>query len=133
MSDENSPNRDATVPPADPDSTPTTPSAPVRLDYREEEKSSVFVELKRRHRSFVFPLTITFLLWYFGYVILAAYAHDFMSTPVFGVINVGLLLGLGQFVSTFAITMAYVLFANRRLDPLAAEIRADLESKESVA
>ncbi|TQO20729.1 uncharacterized membrane protein (DUF485 family) [Rhodoglobus vestalii] len=130
MSDESSPNRDTTAPPADPES---APRAPAGLDYREEEKDPAFVELKRRHRSFVFPLTIVFLLWYFGYVILAAYAHDFMATPVFGVINIGLLLGFGQFVSTFVITMTYVSFANRKLDPLAAQIRTDLESKESVA
>jgi len=39
-----------------------------------------------------------------------------------------LLFGLGQFVTTFAITTWYVSFANRRLDPLADEIRADLSS-----
>jgi uncharacterized membrane protein (DUF485 family) len=53
-----------------------------------------------------------------------------MSIKVWGNINVGLLLGLGQFVSTFAITTWYVSFANRQLDPLAAEIRADLEASE---
>ncbi|MGL4241596.1 MAG: DUF485 domain-containing protein [Beijerinckiaceae bacterium] len=42
-------------------------------------------------------------------------------------VNVGILLGLGQFVSTFAITMIYVRFANRRLDPIATEIRDELE------
>lgn len=130
MSVENSPARDATPPPAEP---AHAHGVTAGLDYQEEEKDPAFVELKRRHRSFVFPLTIVFLLWYFGYVILAAYAHDFMSTPVFGVINVGLLLGFGQFISTFVITMTYVSFANRRLDPLAAQIRADLESKESAA
>jgi uncharacterized membrane protein (DUF485 family) len=60
------------------------------------------------------------------YVLLADYAHDFMATPVLGNINVGLLLGLGQFVSTFAITMWYVWYANRKLDPLAEELRTTL-------
>ncbi|MBH0129678.1 DUF485 domain-containing protein [Salinibacterium sp. NK8237] len=107
------------------------PSVRAGLIYQDEEKEPAFIELKRRHRSFVFPLTVFFLVWYFAYVILAAYAHDFMATPVFGVINVGLLLGFGQFISTFVITMMYVSFANRRLDPLAAQIRADLAAKES--
>jgi uncharacterized membrane protein (DUF485 family) len=48
---------------------------------------------------------------------------------VFGNVNVGLLFGLGQFVSTFAITTWYVWYANRRLDPIADEIRADLEAQ----
>jgi len=95
--------------------------------FEEVEQSEPFVRLKKRHRSFVFPLAIAFLLWYFAYVLLADYAHDFMSTPVFGNINVGLLLGLGQFVTTFAITTWYVSYANRRLDPLATEIRAGLD------
>jgi len=130
MSDENSPTKKASSPPG---LTGTAPVTRTGLDYQAEEKNPAFIELKRRHRSFVFPLTVFFLVWYFAYVILAAYAHDFMATPVFGVINVGLLLGFGQFVTTFVITMTYVSFANRRLDPLAAELRADLEAKESAA
>ena len=75
----------------------------------------------------MFPLAVLFLIWYFVYVLLAAYAHDFMATPVFGSVNVGLLFGLGQFVTTFVITMAYVRYANRKLDPLAEKIRGELE------
>jgi len=78
----------------------------------------------------VFPVAVGFLVWYFAYVLLADYAHDFMATPVIGNVNVGLLFGLGQFVTTFAITTWYVWWANRNLDPLAEEIRADLESAE---
>jgi uncharacterized membrane protein (DUF485 family) len=99
--------------------------------FEQVEQSEPFVRLKKRHRSFVFPLAVAFLLWYFAYVLLADYAHDFMSTRVFGNINVGLLLGLGQFVTTFAITTWYVSYANRRLDPLAEEIRTDLEKQEA--
>ncbi|MBH0098483.1 DUF485 domain-containing protein [Salinibacterium sp. NSLL150] len=130
MSDESSPTKDVLSPPGE---TGNAPRVKPGLDYQEEEKDPMFIELKRRHRSFVFPLTVFFLVWYFTYVILAAYAHDFMATPVFGVINVGLLLGFGQFITTFAITMTYVSFANRRLDPLAAQIREDLAAKESAA
>jgi uncharacterized membrane protein (DUF485 family) len=100
-------------------------------DYIETEASPRFRELKRRHRSFVLPVAALFLVWYFAYVLLADYAHEFMATPVIGNINVGLLFGLGQFVSTFAITTWYVVYANRRLDPLTDELRHELESKES--
>ena len=44
-----------------------------------------------------------------------------MSIKVLGNINVGLIFGLLQFVSTFAITAWYVTFADRRLDPLAEQ------------
>ncbi|GAA3297462.1 hypothetical protein GCM10017708_39250 [Arthrobacter citreus] len=46
-------------------------------------------ELRKRQRSFIFPMALVFLLWYFAYVLLADYAHDFMSTQVWGNINIG--------------------------------------------
>ncbi|MDN5876904.1 MAG: DUF485 domain-containing protein, partial [Brevibacterium sp.] len=67
------------------------------------------------------------MAWYFLYVILSTYAHDFMATKVIGEINLGLVLGLLQFVTTFAITMFYVSFANRKLDPPASAIRERLQ------
>lgn len=98
------------------------------VDFEKVQQEPKFQELRRRHRSFVFPMAIAFLLWYFAYVLLADYAHDFMSIKVIGNINVGLILGLLQFVSTFAITMWYVSFANKKLDPIAAEMRSELET-----
>lgn len=103
------------------------------IDYPAVQNSEQFRELRKRHRSFTFPLAVAFLVWYFAYVLLADYAHDFMSTPVIGNINLGVVLGLAQFVTTFAITMWYVSYANRKLDPLATSIREDLEEREPAA
>jgi uncharacterized membrane protein (DUF485 family) len=91
------------------------------------QASPEFQELRSRLRRFVFPMTAFFLIWYATYVLLGAFAHDFMATPVFGNVNVGLLIGLGQFLTTFIITGIYVRFANRELDPRAATIRAEME------
>ncbi|QLD10754.1 DUF485 domain-containing protein [Microbacterium oleivorans] len=106
---------------------------PGRVDYVAVEQSAPFRELKRKHRGFVWPLTVVFLVWYFVYVLLSSFATDFMAQRLWGDVTVGLVFGLGQFVTTFAITMGYVAFANRRLDPLSAEIRADLEQREAGA
>ncbi|WP_328392229.1 DUF485 domain-containing protein [Nocardia sp. NBC_00416] len=100
-------------------------------DFVAVQTSPEFQELRTRLRRFIFPMAALFLLWYLGYVLLGAYAHDFMATEVFGEINIGLLLGLGQFVSTFLITGLYVRFANRELDPRAAALRAELEGSAS--
>lgn len=89
--------------------------------------------MKKTQRSFIFPLAAFFLIWYFVYVLLAAFATEFMSQRVWGDITVGLLMGLGQFVTTFAITMGYVAFANRKLDPIATEIREELEKAQADA
>ena len=91
------------------------------------QASPEFQELRNRLRRFVFPMTAVFLLWYFVYVLLGAFAHDFMATKVWGNINVGILIGLGQFLTTFLITFIYVRFADRELDPRAAAIRAEME------
>ena len=85
------------------------------------------MELKRRFRRFAFPWTVAFLVWYFLYLLASVYATGFMSIRVFGNLNVGLLLGLAQFVSTFLITFLYIRHANKNLDPLASQIRAELE------
>jgi uncharacterized membrane protein (DUF485 family) len=91
------------------------------------QSSAEFAELRRRFRTFAFPWTVAFLAWYFSYVLLSTYAEGFMSTPVLGHINVGLILGLAQFATTFLLTWLYVRHANRNLDPLASKMRAELE------
>ena len=99
------------------------------IDFEKVESQPEFQALKKKHRSLVLPLSAFFFLWYFAYVLPGAYAHDFMATPVIGNINLGILLGLGQFATTFIITMVYVRFANRRIDPAANEIRLMLEKQ----
>jgi uncharacterized membrane protein (DUF485 family) len=99
------------------------------VDFEEVQQTPQFRKLRKRHRSFVFPMAIAFLLWYFAYVLLADYAVGFMSIKVIGNINIGLILGLLQFVSTFGITMWYVSYANKRLDPIAKDIREELEQE----
>jgi len=105
---------------------PGTPDAGTAVaDFPAIQSSEKFRTLRTRHRSFVFPVLALALLWYLAYVLLAGYAPEFMATPVFGRVNVGLLIGLGQVLTTFVITMVYVSYANRRLDPLASELRTE--------
>ena len=104
-----------------------SPPSPTGQQFLAVQASPEFQELRTRLRRFVFPMTAFFLVWYGLYVLLGAFAHEFMATKVFGNINVGLLIGLGQFLTTFVITGLYVRFANRELDPRAAAIREQLE------
>jgi uncharacterized membrane protein (DUF485 family) len=73
--------------------------------------------LRRRLTTFVFPMSVLFLASYLTFVLLSAYAKDVVSTKVIGVINLGILLGLGQFVTSIIITLGYARYAKRRLDP----------------
>ncbi|WP_395245281.1 DUF485 domain-containing protein [Agromyces sp. MMS24-K17] len=104
----------------------TTTDDPV-VDYPAVQATPEFQRLRRSHRSFVFPVLAACLVWYLAYVLLASYAHDFMSIKVWGSVNVAMLLGLAQVVTTFAVTMWYVHFANKTLDPQAAAIRDEIE------
>ena len=99
-------------------------------EYRQAQDSPEFTELRRRFRSCAVPMTVAFLAWYLLYVLLSTYAHDFMATQVFGNVNIGILLGLGQFVTTFLITQLYVRHAGHSTDPIADEMRNRLEAHE---
>jgi uncharacterized membrane protein (DUF485 family) len=105
----------------------TRPGGGAGPDWEAIEQSADFAVLRRRLRGFVFPMTAAFLVWYLLYVLLSDYAHGFMSTKVFGNINIGLIFGLLQFVSTWLITWLYMRHANRHLDPIADKIRGEIE------
>ena len=109
----------------------TRPGEPQLTTYRDAQLSPDFSELRRRFRRFVFPMTGLFLVWYFVYVLLADYAPKFMAHKVGGNITVGLLFGLGQFVSTFAITLLYVRWADQKFDPDAKNLRDQIEGESA--
>jgi uncharacterized membrane protein (DUF485 family) len=104
----------------------TTETSPDR--YAEVQQSAEFGELRRRVRSFVFPMTVAFFLWYALYVLLSAYARGFMSVKIVGNINVALVFGLLQFLTTFLIAWYYARYAAQKIDPLADKIRAELDA-----
>jgi len=95
--------------------------------YVRIHNSDEFKELRRRFRGFVLPATIGFMAWYLLYVFMSSFAADFMSTKVVGHINVALVFGLLQFVSTFLLAYVYSRFANKRLDPTADKLRAEYD------
>ena len=44
-------------------SEPTTP-VPTATQFRAAQQSDEFIELRRTHRSFAFPMTVAFFVWY---------------------------------------------------------------------
>ena len=92
-----------------------------------------FQELKTRYTGFVLPATVAFLAWYLLYVVMSNWAHDFMSTKVVGNINVALVFGLLQFVTTFLIAWLYSRHMTAKVDPLARELEARLHARRWAA
>lgn len=82
-----------------------------------------FIAVKRRLRLFIFPVGLLVLGWYFTYVLLSDYDSAFMSQRVLGSINMGLILGLLQFVSTGAITVLYLRYVRKYIDPRVDKVR----------
>ncbi|MDO4240222.1 DUF485 domain-containing protein [Micrococcus sp.] len=113
-------------------STEHAPPSPTAEQFRAAQRSEEFVELRRTHRSFAFPMTVAFFVWYLLFVIMGAFVPQVMAIRLWDNITLGLVLGLLQFVTTFAITFAYVRFSNRVLDPRATALRERLE-REAVA
>jgi uncharacterized membrane protein (DUF485 family) len=90
--------------------------------YRELGATEEFKELRTRYRAFAIPWTVAFLAWYLLYVVLSNWAPGFMSTTLFGNINIALVLALLQFASTFLIAWLYARHAGKALDPLARKL-----------
>jgi uncharacterized membrane protein (DUF485 family) len=99
--------------------------------YERIHASKDFTELRRRYRGFAFPMTVAFMVWYLLYVLASSWANDFMATQVVGNINVALVFGLLQFVSTFLIAWLYSRHANHKLDPISNRLRAEYDSEVS--
>lgn len=87
--------------------------------YDELHATSEFAQLRKLYRGFVFPATVAFLAWYLLYVVLSNWATGFMRTELVGHINVALVFGLLQFVTTFLIAWLYSRYSTAKLDPLA--------------
>jgi uncharacterized membrane protein (DUF485 family) len=92
-------------------------AASEEVDWGAVERSPEFRELVSRRRRFVWPaLAITTGL-FTVYLLLAAFAVDFMSTLVAGM-PVHFLLSLAMIAMTWITTWLYMRVADSKLEPL---------------
>jgi uncharacterized membrane protein (DUF485 family) len=99
--------------------------------YDEIHASADFQDLRRRYHRFAIPWTIAFFAWYTLYVLCSNWAPDFMGHKLAGNINVGLVFGLLQFISTFVIAWLYARHASKELDPIATKLETHYEREIS--
>lgn len=97
--------------------------------WAETQASPEFQALKKKFRGFAFPLTAAFLVWYFLYVALTAFARDWVSTPVIGNINIAFVLGVLQFVTTFLIMWLYERHSSHSLDGPSDALREKVDKE----
>ncbi|MER5492720.1 DUF485 domain-containing protein [Streptomyces sp. LE64] len=120
---------DAPPPPHSDDAPDPRADLPSTEEFLAVQESAEFAELRRSYRSFAFPLTVAFIAWYLLYVLLSNYAGAFMGTRLFGNVNVALVLGLAQFLTTFLIAWWYSRHAATHLDPRAEAIKDRMEHR----
>ncbi|MFC7819240.1 DUF485 domain-containing protein [Streptomyces sp. NPDC057367] len=116
----------AAVPQMRADPAPQPPRAAADV-YLEVQRSAAFQEVRSRYRRFVVPAVAASLAWYVAYVVTATAAPALMARPVAGAVNVAMLAGLGQFLTTFLLTWAYARHARLRRDRAALELRWDTQ------
>ena len=96
----------------------TQREAGLDVDWEEIERSPEFQELVKKRKAFVLPGTIFFLAWYMGFILLTAYAEDFMSRRVHEGLTVGYCLALTQFVMVLVLGLWYLRKSDNEFDPL---------------
>ena len=117
----------------EPSRSPTTGRMPAEEAVPASEavaKDPEMVELENRHRRFVWPITIFFLVYYLALPILAGTAPDLMGTKVFGEFTFGYLFALSEFLMAFVVAWVYARWAASRMDPLATDLREKLRRQQ---
>ena len=89
-------------------------------------KDPEMVELERRHRRFIWPATIFFLVYYMTLNVLAGSSPGLMGRKLFGQFTFGYLFALSQFLMAFVVAWVYARWAASRIDPLATDLREKL-------
>jgi uncharacterized membrane protein (DUF485 family) len=80
--------------------------------------------LIKERDALAWTLTILVLVIYFGFILLVAFAPDFITRPISAtsVIPIGLPMGVGVILASIVLTGIYVYRANSTFDPLIHEI-----------
>jgi uncharacterized membrane protein (DUF485 family) len=68
-------------------------------------------------------LTALTLVIYFGFIYLLAYKGDIFADQVGGGLTVGVVLGVGVIIASWALTGIYVRWANSKYDAMVARLK----------
>ncbi len=81
-------------------------------------------ELIRRRDKLAWTLSAVVCVMYFGFILMIAFAPDFLTQPISSnsVIPVGMPVGVGVILVSCILTAIYVSRANSVFDPLTDEI-----------
>jgi uncharacterized membrane protein (DUF485 family) len=81
-------------------------------------------KLVKERDILAWTLTVLVLVIYYGFILLVAFAGNFLTKPISdtSVIPIGVPIGVGVILASVVLTGIYVYRANRTFDPLIREI-----------
>jgi uncharacterized membrane protein (DUF485 family) len=100
---------------------PKTPNETSQTRWDQIAEGKPFKDLMAAKKLFIIPAFVFFVAYYFALPVLVGYAPQFMSTRVWGVVNLAYLFALSQFFMAWIIAGLYVKAANT-FDQLAKDI-----------
>jgi uncharacterized membrane protein (DUF485 family) len=98
-------------------------------DWAALERSPEFQELVATRRRFVAPALTVFVIWFGGFLILTAYARDFMGDKVIGNLTWAYLFALSLIAMTWLIAWLYLRWSERKLVPLVERTTRQAEER----
>ena len=95
------------------------------IHWEAVEADSRFQALHRDKNKFLWRMMLFALVYFFCLPIATAYFQEFLKVKIWGVINVGLLFALSQFIVAWAIAAIYAKRANAEFDARAKALIED--------
>jgi uncharacterized membrane protein (DUF485 family) len=96
--------------------------------HKELLASAEFRHMLARRWRVSLVLTALLFVLYYGYIVLIALNRDLLSQRIGEVTTLGIPLGAAVIVGAWALTAAYVVWANRHYDPEAERLRQRLRA-----
>ena len=98
------------------------------INWAAIEANPKFQTLYRKKTVFLWSLMIFSIIYYFMLPIGAAYYQDLFKVKVWGVINIGILFALSEFIVAWVLAFIYSKKANAEFDTMTQEIVNDLKT-----
>ena len=102
------------------------------IQWEAIEADPRFQALHRDKNRFLWHMMLFALIYFFCLPIATAYYQDILKVKVWGVINVGLLFALSQFIVAWVIAAIYAKRANNEFDVRAKSLIADAHNIKGV-
>jgi uncharacterized membrane protein (DUF485 family) len=91
-----------------------------RLDLLNDPE---FLAMARKKNGISLVLTAAMLVIYFGFILLIAYKREHFGNRLAGGITLGVALGVGVIVASWALTGVYVRWANAKYDAMVETLK----------